>query len=214
MQINLSNGYRYTGTWQFTDISDYTLSIASKNDQMEIRLYNLSWQVEMELTLLKACDYFLDFYVESYIDNMRLRIYPKSILGDIGIEIRDKECFFKKSKHFNSKKRIFESFETIGDTFPDWIEGAWKCYAGGLRFYIRRKKSNKLSLHITNDEHSRIEVCETGYISHSGILMSLKGKDWINPPQIIELIFDSFKKEVACYINIVLPVQKVKKETR
>lgn len=40
-----------------------------------------------------------------------------------------------------------------------------------------------------------LKMYECGYIDHTGILLTLSGKEWIDPPQIFEILFDSFKKE-------------------
>ncbi|MCD8062813.1 MAG: hypothetical protein LUE13_10855 [Akkermansiaceae bacterium] len=200
---------RYEGVWAFSHISDYILSITSKDKYFVVILQDISVSENVTLIPLKISPFFMDFFVQGSLDNIHLRVYPKTKSGKIGIEIKDKELFFKKSRQGKFKDVVYHSFTCQGDVFPDWITGHWKCYAGGLGIYVRKEDDNKLSLGIVDEDGKVVKIHECGYIGHSGVLLTLSGKDWIDPPQKIEILFDSFKEEIACYIYVMPPVREV-----
>lgn len=200
---------RYEGIWAFSYISDYILSIVPQDKHFVIILQDISVSENVKLIPLKISSFFMDFFVRGSLDNIRIRIYPKTKSGKIGIEIKDKELFFKKSDHANLKKINYDFYITQGDIFPDWITGYWKCYAGGLRIYVQKKNKNELGLKILDDDKKIIKMYECGYIDHTGILLTLSGKEWIDPPQIFEILFDSFKEEIACYTHVMPIVRQI-----
>lgn len=200
---------RYEGVWMFSYISDYILAITSKDKNFVITLQDISIGENVKLTPLKISPFFMDFFAQGNLDNIRIRIYPKAKSGKIGIEIKDKELFFKKSTHINLKKITYDFFISQGDVFPNWITGYWKCCAGGLEIYVQKKDKNELGLRVLNDNQETIKMYECGYIDHSGILLTLSGKDWIDPPQTFEILFDSFKKEIACYVYVMPSVKEI-----
>ncbi|KXT50969.1 MULTISPECIES: hypothetical protein [unclassified Akkermansia] len=200
---------RYEGVWSFSHISDYILSITSKGKYFVVILQDISVSENVTLVPLKISPFFMEFFVQGSLDNMRIRIFPKSKSGKIGVEIKDKELFFKKSGREKSKDAVATSFTCQGDVFPDWITGHWKCYAGGLGIHVRKKDDHKLSLGIVDEDGEVVNIHECGYIGHSGMLLTLSGKNWIDPPQKFEILFDSFKEEIACYIYVMPPIREV-----
>ena len=82
---------RYEGIWAFSYISDYILSIVPQDKNFVIILQDISVSENVKLIPLKISSFFMDFFVRGSLDNIRIRIYPKTKSGKIGIEIKDKE---------------------------------------------------------------------------------------------------------------------------
>ena len=133
---NIKSSFKrdYEGTWLFSYDADYILDIQTDKSRACIRLYDSMEERELNLTLIKYSEFYILLFVEDEGYHFYLKLYPMVRTRHIGIEIRWSEVF-EKSRLNKTEQDHFSRFISIGDTFPDWVNGIWR---GGVFLYIFR----------------------------------------------------------------------------
>lgn len=205
--INKENIQRdYRGKWSFSYRSDYLLDIDA---EAGIRLYDTLEEEELGLTLIKYCEFYIELFAEGEEENMCLTLYPISRNACIGIEIRSAERL-TKSPLPGKKQPDFHQFVSIGDTFPDWINGTWQGVCTSISFEIEKITPNTLHIAANHQLTGSIDIGSTGYIGHSGILLTLCDDAWIDSRLVCELQFDYSDKSILYIEKMLLPAQPVR----
>ena len=162
---------------------------------------------ELALTLIKYTEFYIELYAESDDGpDFFLTIHPISRSGSIGIEIKKTETFTKDESD-ESELCDYSRFVTIGDTFPDWINGIWQGKVSAISFRIKIIKENELKMAAYHQITGDITIVSNGYIGHSGIFMTLSCKEWIDKPIICELQFDYSNQSILYTERMLLPVR-------
>lgn len=194
----------YQGRWFFSYNTDYILDIQMDNNSSFIRLYDTIEQIELNLTLIKFSEFYIELFVETDDENFFLKLYPISKKGCIGIEIRYSEVFFK-SKLIKNGRYNFSQFVSIGDAFPDWVNGLWQGKLSSICFAIEKLTTNTLKIAAMHQITGKIEIINTGYIGHSGILLTLHNSKWIDETVVCKLQFDYSNNRVIYIEKMLLP---------
>lgn len=209
LRIEKNTANKYQGKWCFSYHSDYVLDIQTGADDggSIISLYDTMEQVELNLTLIKYSEFYIEIFVEDDDENFLLKLYPISPKGSIGVEIRYSEEF-AKSKLPQNNCCAFSQFVSIGDVFPDWLNGIWKGKLSFICFAIEKNKANTLKIAAMHEITGNIEIINNGYIGHSGILLTLYNSEWIDKTIVCELQLDYANNHVRYIENMLLPVYR------
>lgn len=196
------------GKWSFSYYTDYVLDINVENDKAIFKLYD-EWECQHEelgLTLIKLSEFYVELFVECKDGNFILTLYPNSTSGCIGVEITYSEVFIKNNK-LNKKLSNYYTFTSVGDNFPDWVNGIWKGEESSFSFAIQKIASNTLNIQISHQMTKNTKVISCGYIGHTGINFTLYHNKWCDKPIKCKLQFD-YSNETILYVEeMMLPVQ-------
>lgn len=203
---NIRRNFRgnYQGKWFFSYDAEYILNIQTEKNRAIIGLYDTMEQEELNLTLIKYSEYFIELFAEHDDGNFFLKLYPILRKGCIGIEIRYSEAFAKSGLIKNSL-HDYNQFITISDTFPDWINGIWHGKVSPICFVIEKARADMLKIAANHQTTGAVEIISSGYIGHSGILLTLYNKEWIDKPLVCELLFDYSDNSVIYVEKMLLP---------
>lgn len=202
--LSISNeiGHAYQGKWVFSYNTDYLLDIQVVNTCSIIRLYDTIEQIELDITPIKISEFYIELFIENNDENFFLKLYPISPKGHIGVEIRYSEVFAKK-KLTKNYRYDFKQFISIGDRFPDWINGIWRGKLSSICFAIEKIETNILKIAAKHQITGNIEIINNGYIGHSGILLTLHNNEWIDETIVCNLQFD-YSNNSVIYIEKML----------
>lgn len=196
----------YEGKWLFTYDADYIISLKTNKDRAIISLFDTMEEEELDLTLIKYTEFYIELYAESDDGNFFLTLYPRSARGAIGIEMRTAEIFTKGESDENEPCDAGR-FISMGDTFPDWIQGLWQGMVSSISFRIEKVKENELKIAAHHQITGAITLVSNGYIGHSGIFLTLSCKEWIDKPIPCELLFDYSNHSILYIEKMMLPAR-------
>jgi len=206
--LNISNNFErdYQGKWLFAYYADYILDIKTEKRRAIIMLYDTMEQEELDLTLIKYSQFYIELFVKSDDGNFFLKLYPILRKGSIGIEIRYSEVF-AKSRLIKNSLYDFSQFISIGDAFPDWVNGIWHGKISSIYFVIEKVRTNMLKIAAKHQITRSVEIASSGYIGHSGILLTLCNNEWVDKTVIGELQFDYSNNSVIYIEKMLLPAR-------
>ena len=196
----------YQGSWFFSYYTDYILDIQIDKIGSILRLYDAVEQIELNLTLIKISEFYIELFAEDDDENFFLKLYPNSKKGHIGIEIRYSEVIYK-SKLIKNRRYNFSHFVSIGDVFPDWVNGLWQGKQSSISFAIEKVITNSLNIAATHQVTGKVKIINNGYIGHSGILLTLHNKEWLDKTIVCELQFDYSNNRIIYIEKMLLPAR-------
>lgn len=199
----------YTGTWYFSYIMDYCLTIKARESYIDIRLTDLTRNEECELTPISTNAAYLAFRMDSSWGNLRLHVYPHPESGGILVEIWDTDRFFRCDEVCPEPPHRHVAHITCTDEdYPAWIEGVWKTalWEDGRRLYLNRISPRELRLVSWYTEEdgtpSYDQIAEVHSCGCMGLKLTLRRKEFLySPVQETNILFDSGRQELSVEFN-------------
>lgn len=199
----------YSGTWYFSYIMDYCLTIKARESHIDIRLTDLTRGEECELTSISTNAAYLAFRMDSSWGNLRLHVYPHPESGGILVEIWDTDRFFRSDEVCPEPPHRHVAHITCTDEdYPAWIEGVWKTalWEDGRRIYLNYISPGELRLVSWYTEEDGTPSYDHVAAVHScgcmGLKLSLQRKAFLySPVQETNILFDSGRQELSVEFN-------------
>ena len=207
---NIKSSFKrdYEGTWLFSYDADYILDIQTDKSRACISLYDSMEERELNLTLIKYSEFYILLFVEDEGYHFYLKLYPMLRTRHIGIEIRWSEVF-EKSRLNKTEQYHFSRFISIGDTFPDWVNGIWRGGCSSISFVMEKEDSAILKIAAQHQLTGNIDIAENGHMGHTGLILTLCHHEWIDKTLVCELQFDYLNKNILYVEKMMLPAQPI-----
>ena len=199
----------YTGTWYFSYIMDYCLTIKARKSYIDIRLADLTRNEECELTPISTNAAYLAFRMDSSWGNLRLHVYPHPESGGILVEAWDTDRFFRCDEPCpEPPHRQIVRITCTDEDYPEWIEGMWKTglWEDSRRLFLNRISPRELRLASWYTEEdgtpSYDHIAEVHSCGCMGLKLSLRSKEFLySPVQETNILFDSGRQELSVEFN-------------